>query len=68
MMAINLSGAVPGVNRMGCHGSPINNGGTCYGENAAGLPRGWSGMNEEAGFNKNESVVMVQQIGGGIQP
>ena len=67
LMAINLSGAVPGVNRMGCHGSPINNGGTCYGENAAGLPKGWLGMNEESGFKKNESVVMVQQIGGGIQ-
>ncbi|OGO39300.1 MAG: hypothetical protein A2147_05525 [Chloroflexi bacterium RBG_16_57_8] len=67
LMAINLSGAIPGVNRMGCHGSPINNGGTCFGENADGLPPGWLGMNEESGFDKNESVVMVMlNIGGGI--
>jgi hypothetical protein len=67
MMAINLSGAVPGVNRMGCHGSPLNNGGICYGENADGLPPGWMGLNEEFDFKKKESIVMVQQIGGGIQ-
>jgi hypothetical protein len=66
MMAINLGGAVPGVNRMGCHGSPMNNGGMCYAENAEGLPPGWKGLNEELGFNKEESVVMVQQFGGGI--
>ncbi len=67
LMAINLSGAVPGVNRMGCHGSPLNNGGVCYAENAAGLPQGWKGLNEEFGFGKDESVVMVHQSGGGIQ-
>jgi hypothetical protein len=65
-MAINLGGAIPGVNRMGCMGSPMNNGGMCYAENADGLPPGWKGMNEEAGFNKEESVVMVQQFGGGV--
>ena len=68
LMAINLGGAVPGVNRMGCHGSPLNNGGTCYAENADGLPPGWEGLNEELGFKKDESVVMVQEnIGGGVQ-
>ncbi|MFC2038270.1 hypothetical protein ACFLUG_00655 [Chloroflexota bacterium] len=66
MMAINLGGAVPGVNRMGCQGSPLNNGGVCYGENADGLPEGWKGMNEEAGYKKDESVVMVQMAGGGV--
>ena len=66
LMAINLSGAVPGINRMGCHGSPLNNGGVCYGENADLLPKGWEGLNEESGFRKDESVVMVQQYGGGI--
>jgi hypothetical protein len=66
LMAINLSGAVPGINRMGCHGSPLNNGGVCYGENVDALPPGWEGLNEEAGFGKDESVVMVQQLGGGI--
>ncbi|MEE8413405.1 MAG: hypothetical protein V3R96_02525, partial [Dehalococcoidales bacterium] len=52
---------------MGCHGSPLNNGGTCYGENADGLPPGWKGINEEYGYKKDESIVMVQDIGGGIQ-
>ncbi|MFC1900061.1 hypothetical protein ACFLYN_00550 [Chloroflexota bacterium] len=66
MMAINLGGAYPGINRMGCQGSPLNNGGVCYGENADGLPEGWKGLNEEYGFKKNESVVMVQMVTGGI--
>ena len=48
MMAINLSGAVPGINRMGCHGNPMNNGGMCFGENGETLPDGWDGMNVEA--------------------
>lgn len=68
LMALNLGGAVTGINRMGSLGSSINNGGTCYGENADGLPRGWKGLNEEGGFKKSESVVMVQtNIGGGVQ-
>jgi hypothetical protein len=66
LMAINLGGAIPGVNRMGCMGSPMNNGGTCYGENADGLPPGWKGLNEEFGFKKDESIVMVQMINGGV--
>ena len=66
LMAINLSGAVPGINRMGCHGSPLNNGGVCFGENADWLPPGWDGMNVESGFKKTDSVVMVMQQGGGI--
>ena len=66
LMAINLGGAIPGVNRMGCMGSPLNNGGTCYAENAEGLPPGWKGLNEEFGFKKDESVVMVQMINGGV--
>jgi hypothetical protein len=66
LMAINLGGAIPGVNRMGCMGSPMNNGGMCYAENADSLPPGWKGLNEELGFNKEESIVMVQQFGGGV--
>ncbi|UCC16534.1 MAG: hypothetical protein JSU58_09225 [Dehalococcoidales bacterium] len=66
LMAINLGGAVPGVNRMGCLGSPLNNGGVGYAENADGLPDGWKGLNEEFGFRKDESIVMVQMITGGI--
>ena len=66
LMAINLSGSVPGVNRMSSLGSPLNNGGTCFAEKAAGLPPGWLGLNEEYGFEKNESVVMVMGFEGGI--
>jgi hypothetical protein len=59
LMAINLSGATPGVNRMSSHGSPLNNGGVCFAENTDGLPSAWRGLNEESGFRKDESVVMV---------
>ena len=66
LMAINLSGAIPGVNRMSSLGSPINNGGCCFGEKASLLPAGWDGLNEEYGFEKNESVVMVMGFEGGL--
>jgi hypothetical protein len=66
LMAVNLGGAIPGVNRMGCLGSPLNNGGTCFAEDAAGLPPGWKGLNEELGFKKDESVVMVMNVSGGV--
>ena len=66
MMAINLSGAVPGINRMGCHGNPMNNGGMCFGEDSARLPAPWEGLNEESGFRKDQSIVMVFQVFGGI--
>jgi hypothetical protein len=66
LMAVNLGGAVPGVNRMGCLGSPINNGGTCFGENRDALPPGWKGLNEELGFKKDDSVVMVMNMSGGV--
>jgi hypothetical protein len=66
LMAINLGGAIPGVNRMGCHGNPMNNGGMCFAENTDKLPPGWDPLNVEAGYDKNESIVMVIQAGGGI--
>jgi len=40
LMAINLGGAIPGVNRMSSHGTPLNRAGTCFAENADGLPSG----------------------------
>ncbi|MBA7711948.1 hypothetical protein ES703_120916 [subsurface metagenome] len=67
LMALNLGGAMTGVNRMNSIGSPLNRGGTCFAENMDGLPPGWKGLNEEYGFKKDESIVMVQQGGGGIQ-
>ncbi len=53
LMAINLGGATPGVNRMGCHGNPMNNGGMCFAENAEGLPKGWDPLNVEAGIQRD---------------
>jgi hypothetical protein len=67
LIAINLGGATPGVNRMNSIGSPFNSGGTCFAENADGLPAGWKGLNEEYGFKKDESVAMVMNVGGSIQ-
>jgi hypothetical protein len=66
LMAINLSNSIPGVNRMSSLGSPLNNGGCCFGEKAAMLPSGWKGLNEEFGFKKKESCVMVMGFEGGL--
>ncbi len=59
LIARNLGGAITGVNRMTSIGSPFE-GCRCGAENADGLPPGWKGMNEEAGYGKDESVLMVQ--------
>ncbi len=64
LIARNLGGAIPGVNRMASLNSPFANGGTCFAENADGLPPGWEGLNEEYGFKKDESVVLVMNAGG----
>ena len=66
LMAINLGGAIPGINRMNSIGAPITNGGTCFAECADKLPPGWKGMNEEYGFRKDESIIMIGG-GGGTQ-
>ncbi len=66
LMSINLGGATPGVNRMGCHGNPMNNGGMCFAENAEGLPKGWDPLNVESGYKETDSIVMVMQANGGI--
>jgi len=66
LIARNLGGAIPGVNRMTSIGSPINTGGTCFAENVDALPPGWKGLNEESGFKKDESVIMTLNTGGSI--
>ena len=66
LMALNLGGAVPGVNRMNAIGSPFNSGGCCFAENVDGLPEGWKGLNEEYGFGKDESMILVMNSGGYI--
>ena len=64
IMARNLGGAIPGINRMASLNSPFANGGTCFAENADRLPPGWKGLNEEFGFKKDESVVMIMNAQG----
>ena len=59
LMALNLGGAMVGVNRLNNFGSPFNSGGTLFAENMDALPPGWKGLNEEYGFKKDESIVMV---------
>ena len=66
LMAINLGGAVPGVNRMNSIGTPLNRAGTCFAENVDGLPPGWKGLNEEYGFGIDESLLITGDGGGGI--
>ena len=66
LMARNLGGAIIGVNRMPSISSPFTHG-ACCAENADGLPPGWKGLNEEAGFKKNESAVMVSGVPAGIR-
>jgi hypothetical protein len=47
-------------------GSPTNYGGTCFAENADQLPVGWAGLNEDLGFQKTDSVVLVNITGSSL--
>jgi hypothetical protein len=67
LMAINLGGALVGVNRITSFGSPFNTGGSCVAENLGGLPEGWTGLNQESGFRKEDSVVLCASTNGGIR-
>jgi len=65
LMAINLGGAVPGINRVHASmGGWFNRGGMCIAENADGLPEGWKGLNEEHGYKKDESVAVIMGMSG----
>lgn len=66
LMAINLGGAMVGLNRMSAFGSPFNVGGACIAENIRELPKGWIGLNEESGFSRKDSVVLCASTNGGI--
>ncbi|MFC1954839.1 hypothetical protein ACFLVZ_03360, partial [Chloroflexota bacterium] len=56
----NLGGGVEGRTIISTgFGSPVINGGFFFGEHADALPEGWKGLNEELGFKKDESVIMV---------
>jgi len=66
LMTRNLGGAIPGINRMSSLGAPINRGGMAFAECADKLPPGWKGLNEMAGYRKDESVAMVMTTEGGL--
>ena len=55
LMWRNLGGEIPSVNNCGVFGYGLNN---AFPENADALPEGWEGLNEECGFDKNDSVLV----------
>jgi hypothetical protein len=57
MMAINIAGAVVGVNRMNAMGWG-GNGAQAFAENDAGLPPGWETLRSEYGYGPKDSMVM----------
>ena len=60
LMWRNFGGAVPNVTTCSIFGKALTN---VVPENSDGLPPGWKGVNEEYGFKKDQSVVMI--LGGG---
>ncbi len=62
LMWRNLGGEIPSVNNCGVFGGPTGN---CFPENAEALPPGWKGLNEECGFDKNESIIVRMPATGG---
>jgi hypothetical protein len=57
---INLGGALPGSTNTNT-GNIFSRDFLLYAEDGEVLPVGWVGMNEDAGFAKNESVIMLCQ-------
>ena len=63
LMWRNLGGYKETITTITTLGSPLTNGGFLYAEYAEGLPQGWKGLNEELGYNKDESVLMATGVG-----
>ena len=59
LMWRNLGGYKETVTTITTLGSPVTNGGFIIAEYSEGLPEGWKGLNEELGFEKNESILMT---------
>ena len=55
LMWRNLGGEIPSVNNCGVFGTGLAN---VFPENADALPPSWEGLNEECGFDKNDSVLV----------
>ncbi|MFC2014549.1 hypothetical protein ACFLUP_00985 [Chloroflexota bacterium] len=62
LMWRNLGGAVPSVTvTSNWHGANM----LCYAEYVDGLPKEWIGLNEEYGYKKDESIIMMTGGGSG---
>ncbi len=59
----NLGGYKETVTTIMTYGSPVTNGGFILAEYAEALPPGWKGLNEELGYKKDESVLMLTRPG-----
>ncbi len=62
LMWRNIGGNIPKVTNCGTMGVPLF---SIVPENLEALPPGWKGLNEEYDFKKNESCVVVFQLGTG---
>ncbi len=62
LMWRNFGGNIPAVTNCGVMGCPLFN---CIPEDADALPPGWKGLNEEYGFNKDESIIFGMGLGPG---
>ncbi|MFC2014607.1 hypothetical protein ACFLUP_01280 [Chloroflexota bacterium] len=63
LMWRNLGGYQESVTTIITIGSPIMNGGFVLAEYMEGLPEGWKGLNEELGYKKDESIIMLVRPG-----
>lgn len=66
LMALNLGGSIPGINRMSSLGAPINRCGLAFAECADKLPPGWKGLNEQHDYKPDESIAWVMIAEGGL--
>ena len=64
LMFKNLGENIPGRTNCGIWGSPLHN---VFAENMDALPEGWEGLNEECGFEKNQSLLVQAASGGGAR-
>ncbi len=61
LMWRNFGGQIPSVTNCSVFGNALTN---CFPENAEALPPGWEGLNEECGYQKNESVIVPMNANG----
>ncbi len=65
LMMINIGGAVAGSTNTNL-GFTFSRAELCFAEDNEALPTGWIGMNEDVGFAKTESAIMVSQTSSAV--